>query len=90
MLERVGEVAYKLELPASSLLHPVFHVTALKKMVGEPEHVVEELPSFDEEGQILLKLEAILRYRKHKKCKGSNNAWQVLIHWKELLVEEAT
>ena len=68
MLERVGEVAYKLELPESSLIHPVFHVTALKKMVGEPEHIVEELHVFDEEGKILLKPEAVLRYRSQKIC----------------------
>ena len=80
MLKHVGDVAYKLELPESSLLHPVFHVTALKKMVGEPKYVVEELPSFDEEGTILLKPEAVLRYQKHKKGKGSDNVWQVLIH----------
>ena len=90
MLEHVGEVAYKLELSASSLLHPVFHVTALKKMVEEPEYVVEELPSFDEEGKLLLKPEVVLRYQKYKKIKGSNNVWQVLIHWKGLPVEEAT
>lgn len=53
VLERIREVAYKLELPASSLLQPVFHVMALKA-VGEPEHVMEELPSFDE-GEMLLK-----------------------------------
>ena len=90
VLKHVGEVAYKLELPESSFLHPMFHVTALKKMVGEPEHVVEELPSFDEEGKLLLKPEVVLHYRKHKKGKGSDNVWQVLIHWKGLLVEEAT
>ena len=62
MLERVGEVAYKLELPESSLLHPVFHVTALKKMVGEPEQFVEVLPTFDEEGKLLLKSNVVLHY----------------------------
>ena len=86
----VGEVAYKLELPESSLLHPVFHMTAMKKMMGEPKYVVEELPSFDEEGIILLKPEAVLHYRKHKKSRRSDDVWQVLIHWKGLPMEEAT
>ena len=80
VLNRIEEVAYKLELPESSLLRLVFHVTALKKMMGELKYAIEELPSFDEEGTILLKPEGVLRYQKHKKGKKSDNVWQVLIH----------
>ncbi|XP_070032202.1 uncharacterized protein [Nicotiana tomentosiformis] len=38
---RVGQVAYRLELPPEmSLVHPVFHVSMLKKVFGDPTLIV--------------------------------------------------
>ena len=34
IVERIGGVAYRLDLPSTSLLHPVFHVLILKKKLG--------------------------------------------------------
>lgn len=34
ILECIGEVTYRLELPPSSLVHPLFHVLRLKKYIG--------------------------------------------------------
>jgi hypothetical protein len=45
ILARVGSVAYKLALPPSSSIHPVFHVSQLKKCNTEVCQVSPSLPS---------------------------------------------
>jgi hypothetical protein len=59
VLQKIGTMTYKLEVPASSRVHPVFHVSCLKKVIGDKIPVQTILPELDEEGKFILEPEAI-------------------------------
>ncbi|KAK0596469.1 hypothetical protein LWI29_015937 [Acer saccharum] len=68
----------------------VFHVTILKKRVGNPSLISSDLPTFDTKGNMLLQPTIALRYRNWKKGRGMTKVWQVLVQWQGVPREEAT
>lgn len=62
----MGEVAYEIELQESSRVHNVFHVLRLKKAIGQRIVPSADLPPLDEEGKLVLVLEAILDTRERR------------------------
>ncbi|XP_028103888.1 uncharacterized protein LOC114302965 [Camellia sinensis] len=57
VLDRVGEVAYRLALPPSLAgVHNVFHVLMLRKYIPDPSHVIDHAP---------LQFKENLNYKEH-------------------------
>ncbi|KAG6424635.1 hypothetical protein SASPL_115053 [Salvia splendens] len=85
--ERIGTAAYRLKLPVGSRIHPVFHVSLLKRAIDEttPE---TDLPEalFGAEPPILL--EEILQRR--MVTRDGAQVEQVLVKWSNLPLDEAT
>jgi hypothetical protein len=82
VLQNIGTMAYKLELPASSRVHPVFYVSCLKKAIGNKIPVQTIFPELDEEGKIILELEAITDTRIRQLRNRSISEY--LIKWRKL------
>jgi len=85
VLARVGSVAYKFQLPSSSSVHPVFHVSQLKKLVGDPHQVTSELPDHLFHWSVS---EAILQRR--SVMHGVRPVVQLLIKWSHVPASLAT
>jgi len=86
IIDKIGSVAYKIQLPTGSLIHDVFHLSQLKKFVGEAS-TSTHCPRNDEETRIK-EPEAIIERMTVKR--GNKVVTKVLVKWKHLLPEDAT
>jgi hypothetical protein len=62
VLKCMGPMAYQLYFPKHSKLHPIFHVSFLKKVIRTKCQAQTSLPELDEEGSIWLYPQAILNH----------------------------
>ncbi|OMO55704.1 reverse transcriptase [Corchorus capsularis] len=88
ILQKIGPVAYKLELPEGSRVHPVFHVSLLRAFKGDLPATPSPLPTECVNGQPTLEPELILKSRQVKQAKKVLT--QVLVKWKQLPESDST
>lgn len=87
VVQRVGQVAYKLNLPQHSRIYPIFHVSCLKKTVGARVNPNPTLPTVMEDGTLAPTIHKVLARRKKKK--GRVAGMELLIQWKGSNKEDA-
>jgi len=83
VLERIGEVAYRLQLPDDARIHDVFHVGVLKPFRGTPPLSQPVLPPL-RHGRPLLHPDRVLRSELRR------GVWHVLVEWSGLPASDAT
>lgn len=88
VLQKVGAVAYRLDLPKGAQVHPVFHVSQLKPHVPDYTPVSSSLPQPTDFSLQDVQPEAIVDRRLVKK--GNAAHLQVLIKWMHLPASMAT
>ena len=85
MLEQIGSVAYRLDLPLGSKIHPVFHVWILKKQLGTTDKTDSPLPLVSEtSGHLQPQPIAVLN------SPSNGRKRELLIQWQGLPTTDAT
>ncbi|XP_071683751.1 uncharacterized protein [Lolium perenne] len=83
IVERIGTMAYRLQLPEGARIHDVFHMGLLKPYRGAPPVATPPLPP-TAEGRLLPSPAKVLRAQLRR------DVWHLLVQWEGLSEEEAT
>ncbi|XP_039141293.1 uncharacterized protein LOC120278620 [Dioscorea cayenensis subsp. rotundata] len=88
VVERIGAVAYKLQLLEDARIHNVFHISQLKKKIGD-QIATTRWPAFLNETQEMQKIPITILDR--QLVKRFNKAGvKILVQWSNSPPEEAT
>ena len=89
-MKKVGKVAYELELPAElAALHLVFHISLLKKCVGDPTSIVP-LESVAVKDSLSYEDVPVEIFDRHIKRLKNKEVASVKVLWRSQSVEGAT
>ncbi|XP_070057533.1 uncharacterized protein [Nicotiana tomentosiformis] len=90
IIQRIGQVVYMLEIPPeTSLVHPVFHVSMLKKVVGDPSLIVPVDTIEVNEYMTYEEIPVDILHRQVRKLSNKEIA-SVKMLWRNQQVEETT
>lgn len=87
MVEKIGKVAYRLNLPQTCKIHPAFHVSQLKKAIGQQPHAPTIPPPLTTDLILEVEPSELLGTREALDNSGRT---EVLIQWAGLSDWEAT
>ena len=88
VVQQIGLVAYKLELPSSTTIHPVFHVSQLRRALGSADLCQPLSPILAEDLEWLVEHDQVLDIRQSPN--NNQTDIEVLIQWKGLPQFEAS
>ena len=83
VLQRIGAVAYRLQLPQKARIHDVFHVALLKKFTGDPPAAITPLPLILR-GRVVPTPSQVVRARLNR------GRWELLVQWDGCSAADAT
>ena len=90
VLERVGEVAYRIVLPPALLgIYNVFHESMLRKYILEPSHVLSYEPLQIRDDLSYEEVSVKILDRKEQVLRNRTISW-VKVLWKNLSLKEAS
>lgn len=81
--ERIGYVSYRLSLPARANIHDVFHVSLLKKFVGDPPTAIVPLPALLNGRVLPVPVRAV-------RALLNRGRWELLVQWEGRAATDAS
>ncbi|XP_076940146.1 uncharacterized protein LOC143609213 [Bidens hawaiensis] len=88
VVARIGPVAYKLALPIEAQIHNVFHVSMLRKCIGQPDQQITPLDLVDTNATLVLQPAVILGRCIIQRADQSITQYQV--QWEGLSTSDST
>ncbi|KAH6554871.1 hypothetical protein KP509_1Z300500 [Ceratopteris richardii] len=88
IVKKLSDVAYRLELPLDSKVHPVFHVSKLRKYISREDNLIEGIVSLQETDRLDHSRDRILD-RRQKRLKN-RVIQEYLVAWRGLPLTDST